>query len=103
MSENEITNETVVTLKLKNPLVLKDKTISELTLREPTAGELSLAEQGGTKKGGNEQMILLIGFAAGLHPNIVRSIKGGDFNRAATVIGDFFEDGQTTTQTSSQS
>ena len=101
MSDNEAeTNESTVTITLKRPLVLKDRTITELVLREPTAGELALAEQSGAKKGGNEQMICLVGFSSGLHPNIIRQIKGGDFNRCAKVLGDFFGDCQETGENS---
>lgn len=94
MSETEI--ETTVTVVLRKPIGPKEKQITELTLREPTAGELALAEQAGAKKGGNEQMIALIGFSSGVHSSLIRNMLGGDFNKCAEIIGNFFEIGQGT-------
>ena len=84
--------EDSVTLVLKKPLVLPDRTITELVIKEPTAGDLALSEQS-SKKGQAEQGIFLLGLATGLHPTIIKQLGGGDFLRAQKVLGNFFEDG----------
>jgi hypothetical protein len=83
-------------LVLRKPLVLADRTISELTIKEPSAGALALSEQS-AKKGMMEQNIILLGLATDLHPSIIKQLSGGDFTRAAKLLGSFFEDGPETT------
>ena len=46
-----------VTLVLKKPLVIGDRTITELVIKEPTAGQMAAAEQT-AKNGGTEQGIV---------------------------------------------
>jgi L-serine deaminase len=91
--------EDSVTLVLKKPLVIGEKTITELVIKEPNAGQMAMAEQT-AKGGGTEQGIVLLGLACGLHPTVVKQISGSDYVKAQKVLGSFFEDGQETGATS---
>ena len=84
--------EDSVTLVLKKPLVLADKTITELVIKEPTAGDMALAESSG-KKGMADQGIVLLGLACNLHPTVIKQLGGGDFIKAQKILGSFFGDG----------
>jgi len=93
--------KTEVTITLKQPIVMKERTISEITLREPTAAQLDMAEDAG-KRNDMARTIKLIALVSNNHENVIRNMLGSDLAKASKIVTDFLDIGQETGENSSQ-
>jgi hypothetical protein len=80
-----------MTITLRKPIVLQDRTISEITLSEPTAMQIQqVAKRAASDPAGSN--ILLVSLVSGLTEPEVGKIKISDLNKGLKYLQVFIDD-----------